>query len=94
MCLELCIVYLVLCFVEMCILLCFTLDAGSLARCQCPEGPATDHLDTGFLSRFPCVLKANGGSQISKMSLHASHVAPTDVNVNFSSTVSSTCICV
>ena len=25
----------------------------------CPEGPATDHLDTGFLSWFPCVLKAN-----------------------------------
>ena len=25
-----------------------TLDAGPLARCQCPEGPATDHLDTGF----------------------------------------------
>ena len=71
-----------------------TLDAGPLARCQCPKGPATDHLDTGFLSRFPCVLKANGGSQISKMSLHASHVAPTDVNVNFISTVSSTCICV
>ena len=37
----------------------FTLDAGPLARCQCPEGPATDHLDTGFLSWFPCVLKAN-----------------------------------
>ena len=37
----------------------FTLDAGPLARCQCPEGPATDHLDAGFLSWFPCVLKAN-----------------------------------
>ena len=37
----------------------FTLDAGPLARCQCPEGPATDHIDTGFLSWFPCVLKAN-----------------------------------
>ena len=37
----------------------FTLDAGPLARCQCPEGPATDHLDTGFLSWFLCVLKAN-----------------------------------
>jgi len=56
MCFELCIVYLVLCFVVMCILL-FTLDAGPLARCQCPEGPATDHLDTGFLSWFPCVYK-------------------------------------
>ena len=41
------------------ITLLFTLDAGPLARCQCSEGPATDHLDTGFLSRFPCVLKAN-----------------------------------
>jgi hypothetical protein len=50
--LELCIVYLVLCFVVMCIML-FTLDAGPLSRCQCPEGSATDHLDTGFLSWFP-----------------------------------------
>ena len=25
----------------------FTLDAGPLVRCQCPEGPATEHLDTG-----------------------------------------------
>ena len=32
----------------------FTLDAGLLARSQYPEGPATDHLDTGF-SRFPCL---------------------------------------
>ena len=37
----------------------FTLDAGPLAKCQCSEGPATDHLDTGFLSWFPCVLKTN-----------------------------------
>jgi hypothetical protein len=36
-----------------------TLDAGLLARCQCSEGPATGHLDTGFLSWFPCVFKAN-----------------------------------
>jgi hypothetical protein len=27
----------------------FTLDAGLLARSQCSEGPATGHLDTGFL---------------------------------------------
>ena len=33
----------------------FTLDAGLLARCQCSERPATGHLDTGFLSWFPCV---------------------------------------
>jgi len=34
----------------------FTLDAGLLARSQYSEGPATDHLDTGF-SWFPCVYK-------------------------------------
>jgi hypothetical protein len=33
-----------------------TLDAWLLARSQCPEGPATGHLDTGF-SWFPCVFK-------------------------------------
>jgi len=33
-----------------------TFDAGLLARCQCSEGPATGHLDTGF-SWFPCVYK-------------------------------------
>jgi len=33
-----------------------TLDAGLLARSQCPEGPATGHLDPGF-SWFPCVYK-------------------------------------
>jgi len=31
----------------------FTVDAGRLARSQYSEGPATDHLDTGF-SWFPC----------------------------------------
>jgi hypothetical protein len=30
------------------VLICCILDAGLLARCQYPEGPATDHLDTGF----------------------------------------------
>ena len=34
----------------------FTLDAGLLARSEYAEGPATDHLDTGF-SWFPCVYK-------------------------------------
>ena len=29
-----------------------TLDAGLLARSQYPEGPATGHLDRGFLA-FP-----------------------------------------
>jgi hypothetical protein len=33
-----------------------TLDAGLLARSQCPEGLATGHLDTGF-PWFPCVCK-------------------------------------
>ena len=33
-----------------------TFDAGLLARCQYPEGPATGHLDTGF-SWFPFVYK-------------------------------------
>jgi len=32
----------------------FTLDAGLLARSQYSEGPATDHLDTGF-SWFRCL---------------------------------------
>ena len=40
----------------MCVLLFFTLDAGLLARSQYSEGPATDHLDTGF-SWFHCVYK-------------------------------------
>ena len=40
---------------NVCIAVC-TLDAGLLAISQCSEGPATDHLDTGF-SRFPCVYK-------------------------------------
>ena len=34
----------------------FTLDAGLLAISQYSEGPATDHLDTGF-SWFPCVYR-------------------------------------
>jgi hypothetical protein len=33
-----------------------TLDAGLLARSQYSEGPATGHLDTGFVW-FPCVYK-------------------------------------
>jgi hypothetical protein len=31
-------------------------NAGLLARSQCPEGPSTGHLETGF-SGFPCVYK-------------------------------------
>jgi hypothetical protein len=41
-------VYL-LCYVCIAVL---TLDAGLLAGSQYPEGPATSHLDTGFLG-FP-----------------------------------------
>ena len=49
-----------------------TLDAGLLARSQCPEGPATGHLDTGFSwSTGEC----SDGSQVSKLLLRASHVA-------------------
>ena len=36
----------------------FTLDAGLLARSQYSEGPATGHLDTGFLLVSLC-LKVN-----------------------------------
>jgi len=35
---------------------CWLLDAGLLAISQYSEGPATDHLDTGF-SWSPCVYK-------------------------------------
>jgi len=34
----------------------FMLDAGLLVRSQYSEGPATGHLDTGFVW-FPCVYK-------------------------------------
>jgi hypothetical protein len=36
----------------------FPLDAGLLARGQYSEGPATGHLDTGFLG-FPVYLTLN-----------------------------------
>jgi len=45
-----------LCIVVKGILFVITLDAGPLAKNQCPEGPATGHLDTGFLG-FPVSLK-------------------------------------
>ena len=51
-----CTVVLLCLFVIICAYCCFTLDAGLLARSQYPEGPATDHPDTGF-SLFPCVYK-------------------------------------
>ena len=53
--LTVCIVEVVLCvllsYVYLLYYVCiavFTLDAGLLARSQYSEGPATDHLDTGF----------------------------------------------
>ena len=49
-----CTVVLLCLFVIICAYCCFTLDAGLLARSQYPEGPATNHLDTGF-SWFPSV---------------------------------------
>ena len=59
--LTVCIVVVVLCVLlsYMYLLYCghccffFISDAGLLARIQYSEGPATDHLDTGF-SWFPC----------------------------------------
>ena len=44
----------VYCCYYVCIAVLHTLVAGLLDRIQCPEGPATGHLDTGF-SWFPCV---------------------------------------
>jgi hypothetical protein len=58
----------------------FTLDAGVLARSQYPEGPATGHLNTDF-SWFSCVYKQMlRWFQVSKLLLHASHVAPPNLN--------------
>ena len=45
--------YLMCICCTMCALLYLVLHAGLLARSQYSEGPATDHLDTGF-SWFPC----------------------------------------
>jgi hypothetical protein len=47
-----CIVVILRVFVVLCVCCAFTLDAGLLARNQYPEGPATEHLDTGFFG-FP-----------------------------------------
>jgi len=55
-CLACIVVVVLLSYVYMLYYACiavFTLDAGLLARSQYTEGPATDHLDTGF-SWFPC----------------------------------------
>ena len=56
-------------------LLFFTLDAGLLARSQYSEGPATGHLDTGFLGFPVSVSRCWDDPQDSKLPLHASHVA-------------------
>ena len=50
-----CVVILFICCTVLALLF-LTLDAGLLARSQYSEGPATGHLDTGFLW-FPCVYK-------------------------------------
>ena len=52
-----------------------TLDKGLLASSQYPEGPATGHLDTGFLGFPVSTSECSDGSQVSKLLLHASHVA-------------------
>jgi len=51
-----CIVVILCVFVVLCVYCCFYFDVGLLARSQYSEGPATDHLDTGF-SWFPFVYK-------------------------------------
>jgi hypothetical protein len=53
----------------------FTLDAGLLTRSQYSEGPTTGHFDTAFLGFPGSKSKCSGGSQLSKLPLHASHVA-------------------
>jgi len=69
-----------------------TLVAGLLARCQCSEGPATGQPDTRFLSWFPCVFKANA-EMIPKSKLpYRLLMYPS--RYKFSSTASSSCICV
>jgi len=52
-----CIVVILCVFVVLCVHCCFfcTLDAGLLARSQYSEGPATGHLDTGFLLVSLCL---------------------------------------
>ena len=51
------IVVVILCvFVVLCVHCCFfflSLDAGLLARSQCPEGPATGHTSTQVFLGFP-----------------------------------------
>jgi hypothetical protein len=51
-----------------------TLDAELLARSQYPAGPATGHLDAGFLG-FPVKANAEMAPKTPKLPLRASHVA-------------------
>jgi hypothetical protein len=53
----------------------FTLDSELLARSQYSEGPATGHLDTGFLGFPMSISKCSDGSQHSKFPLRSSHAA-------------------
>ena len=78
-----CIVVVVLCvllssYVHFLYCVCIavsTLDAGLPASSQNLEGPATGHLNTGFLGFPVSISKRSDGSQHSKLPLHASHVA-------------------
>ena len=45
----------------------FTLDVGLLARSQYSEGPATGHLDTGFLGFPASISKYRDDFQNSKI---------------------------
>ena len=49
-CISCVFVVLLMCICGTVCITVLTLDAGLLARSQNPEGPATGHLDTGFLS--------------------------------------------
>ena len=70
----------------------FTFDAGLLAICQCSEGPATGHLDAGFLSWFPVSLKQMLRWFPSPSCHYMLLMYPS--RCKFSSTASSSCICV
>jgi len=58
MCICCIYVYLLYSYVYLVYYVCIdilTLDSGLLARSQYPEGPATGHLETGFLLVYLCL---------------------------------------